>query len=175
MTPLSRLAGSVAAVATVATLALPAAAGARAGEKTLHQTYPRAAELCERVAAGKEGKHLKRLATRVLADCTALQTGFTNAKNTVLSTRAALTAQIVADQAAIAAACPTKFDQPPTCEAARRPKLQAIGALMTQIRQAGRQYYLTVEALNEGFWKQIRALPGERRVRADAPIPELPA
>src|ERR1700716_2224861 len=104
MTPTIRFAGVAAVLAATVTLALPAVAGAKAGDRTFQQTYPVASQLCAKVAAGKEGKRLKRFATQVLADCSALQSGFTAAQSTVLAARAALTAQIAADHAAIAAA-----------------------------------------------------------------------
>jgi hypothetical protein len=172
MIPTSRMAAAVAALAATAALALPAAAGAKAGDRTFQQTYPMASLLCAKVAAGTEGKHLKRFATQVLADCTALQSGFTAAQSTVLAARAALTPQIVADRAAITAACPTPGAQSAPCVHARSINELAIHKLRHQLRHASRRYWRTIELNRRHFWNAIRGLPGERRVHQDLPIAE---
>lgn len=168
----SRMAGALAAVAATAALAFPAAAGAKAGDRTFQQTYPMASMLCAKVTAGKEGKHLKRFATQVLADCAALQSGFTAAQGTVLAARAAITPQIVANRTAITAACPTPTKQPAGCNHARTVNGRAIDTLRHQLAKASRRYYRTIELNRRHFWKAIRALPGEGHAHADLPIAE---
>jgi hypothetical protein len=171
MTLHRRLLGAVAISASAISLAVPGVAGAKAGDRTFQQTYPLASKLCASVAAGTEGKHLKRFATQVLADCTALQSTFTTAQSTVLAARATLTAQITADRAAITTACPTAKDQQPLCVQTRSRQGRALGALKHQLARAARHYYRAIEASRDRFWKAIRALPGEGRVHEDQPIP----
>ena len=174
MTLPRRLLCAVAVSASAISLAVPAVAGAafpKAGDRTFQQTYPLASRLCASVAAGTEGKHLKRFATQVLADCTALQSNFTSAQSTVLAARAAITTQIAADRAATAAACPKPKDQQPLCLQTRRQKNAAIVTLRHQLIRAAHRYYRTIEASRDHFWKAIRALPGEGHVHEDAPIP----
>jgi hypothetical protein len=174
MTLPTRLFGTIAVAATAVSLAIPGVAGAKAGDKTFQQTYPLASKVCAKVAAGTESKHLKRFAAQVTADCTTLLTGFTTAQSTVIAARATLTAQIAADRALTAAACPTPHNQPATCFPTRAGDDAAIEALNKQLAHAIRHYYRTIEAGRDHFWKAIKALPGERHVHADAPIPVLP-
>lgn len=173
MTLPTRLVGIVAVTAAIAPLAVPSAAGARAGDRTFQQTYPVASQLCANVAAGK-AKHLKRFAPQVLADCAVLQNAFNAAHSTVLAARAATAVAITADRAVIAAACPKPLTHRPLCDRTRDPELRAIAALERQQIRAARRYYRTIEANRRIFWRAIRALPGERRVREDAPIAEQP-
>ncbi len=171
-----RVACSVAVATSVATLGIsaPALAGPLAGERTFQQTYPVASVLCARVSAGTEGKHLKRFAARVLADCATLESNFLGAQSTVLSARAAILAQMAADRAAIAAACPVAVKAPrPLCPRTLRIDNAALETLRHQKRAAARRYYRNVEAGRDRFWNEIRALPGEHHARTDAPIPLL--
>jgi hypothetical protein len=174
MTLRRRLLGAAAVSACAISLAVPALAGAatpKAGEKTFQQTYPLASKLCASVVAGTEGKHLKRFATQILADCTTLQTAFTAAQSTVLAARTTLTAQITADRAVVTTACPTPKDTAVLCLQTRSQENKAIAALRAQRLLAVRHYYKTVEANRAAFWHAIRALPGEGHAHADQPIP----
>jgi hypothetical protein len=173
MTLPARLLGAVAVSATAVSLASPAAAGARAGDKTFQQTYPVASKLCAKVAAGTERKRLKRFATQVMADCTALQNTFNTATATVLAARTTLSAQIAADRSIVTAACPKPNNQPPACLQTRAQDDPTIQALRLRLVHAVRHFYRTIEAGRDRFWNAIRALPGERRIREDDPIPIL--
>ena len=176
MTLPRRQLGAVAVLASAISLAVPGVAGAtgtKAGDRTFQQTYPLASKVCASVAAGTEGKHLKRFAAQVLADCTALQSAFTAAQSTVLAARVALTAQIAADRAATTAACPTPNDQRPVCLQTRRQNKAALVTLRHQLVRAAHRYYRTIEASRDRFWKAIRALPGEGHVHEDEPVPVL--
>jgi hypothetical protein len=174
MTLRRRLLGAAAVSASAISLAAPGIAGAatpKAGEKTFQQTYPLASKLCASVVAGTEGKHLKRFAAQVLADCTTLQSAFTTAQTTVLAARTTLTAQITADRAAVTTACPTPKHAAALCLQTRSQENKVIAVLRAQRLLAVRHYYKTVEANRQAFWHVIRALPGEGHVHADQPIP----
>jgi hypothetical protein len=177
MTLPRRLLGVAAVSASAITLAVPAAGATtpKAGEKTFQQTYPLASKVCANVAAGTESKHLKRFATKILADCTLLQSSFTVTQSTVLAARTAITAQIAVDRAAITTACPTTKDKQPVCLQAHASNEPAIGALKRQLRTATRRYYKTIEANRARFWNAFRSLPGEGHVHADLPVPVLPS
>jgi hypothetical protein len=176
MTPPSRIAAVLAAAGAGAALAFPAAAGARAGDRTFQQTFPVASTVCAKVAAGTEGKHLKRFATQVTADCTALQSTFSTAQSTVLAARSAISAQIAADRALTGAACPASAKAPTVaCRHTRAVNDLAIDRLHRQMHHAVRRYYRTIEAARERFWNAIHALPGERRAHQDLPIAQLPS
>jgi hypothetical protein len=169
MTVPKPLTGALALAATTASLASPAMASVKAGDSTFQQTYPVASRVCTEVLAGKR-KHLQRFRTRVLADCTLLETGFTAAQSAVLAARASISAAIAADRAAITTACPAPPAGRPACESTRRSQQLAITALQLQQVAAARVYYRTIETNRRRFWSAIRALPGERHLRGDSPI-----
>ncbi|HWX96739.1 MAG TPA: hypothetical protein VNZ01_07785 [Solirubrobacteraceae bacterium] len=173
MTLRRRLLGSVAVLTCAISLAvagMASAAAPKAGERTFQQTFPQASKVCANVAAGTESKHLKKFAAQILANCTALHTAFTAAQTTVLAARTTLTAQIVADRAAIKTACPTPKDTAALCLNTRAVDGPAIKTLRSQRLLAVRTFYKTVEASREAFWKAFRALPGEGHAHADDPI-----
>lgn len=172
MTLPKRLICAVALAATMASLAAPAMASVKAGDKTFQQTYPLASRICSEVVAGKH-KHLQRFRSRVLADCALLESGFTAAQSIVLATRASVTAAIAADQATLAVACPAPLADLQPCRSTRRAERLAIGALHRQQVLAARRYYRTIEANRHRFWTAIHALPGGHSLRADTPIPQL--
>jgi hypothetical protein len=164
-----RLTGAIAIAATAGSLAIPAAAGARAGDKTFQQTYPLASRLCTEVAAGKR-KHLQRFAPQVAADCALLQTGFTTSQATILAARTSTTSAIAADRAVVSGACPPPMVGKPACENTRHTEHLAIVTLRHQLTAASRHYYFTIEANRHTFWHAIHALRGAAHLRADAPI-----
>ncbi|HEV2973387.1 MAG TPA: hypothetical protein VGX69_00135 [Solirubrobacteraceae bacterium] len=163
---------AVAALAATLVLSISGVAAARAGDRSFQQTFPIASPLCARVAANTEGKRLKRFAPRVSADCGALQSTFTAAQTAVLAVRQAVTPQLTADRAAVAAACPPGR-QSPACRQAHRVNDHAIDVMAHRLQVAARQYYRTIELARERFWNAIHALPPGRHLRADAPIPDL--
>jgi hypothetical protein len=171
MTVRKSLAGAAAVVGVSVSLASPAAAGARAGEKTFQQTFPVASRVCEKVAAGTENAHLKKFATQVAADCATLQAEFSGAQTTVLAVRASVTAGIAADRSSIVAACPTPNDGALSCKLSRAHNTALIKALHHQMTAAARSYWHTVELARHRFWTAIRTLPGNHHIKADLPIP----
>jgi hypothetical protein len=167
----------VAIVAAFA-LALPTAAGAharaaRAGDLTIQQTFPLASQLCAKVAAGTENRHLKRFATQVTADCAALSMAFTTAQAQVLAARAAILPTLTADRAALAAACPNPRVVHQMCHNVHRADDAAIHALAAEMHAAAHAYYISIIIARARFWDAIQALPGEHHVHQDKPI-EIP-
>jgi hypothetical protein len=145
-----------------------------AGDRSFQQTYPIASGLCARLSAGTEGKKLKRYAATVAADCAALESSFTAAQSEVVTLRATLRTKIAADKAAIRNACPAVPVSPrPACLKARKVDGASVAALRLQIHSDARSYYRSAESARHRFWTAIHALPGESRLRADAPIPIL--
>jgi hypothetical protein len=176
MTPPNRLLVAVAVIASAA-VAFPAAASAKMpkpGEATFQQTYPVASNLCAKVAAGTENRHLKADLAVAQTACTALESTFTLAASTVLTARTALEPQIAADKAASAAACST--GQPVlTCNHTRHTDRAAITALAAELRVAKHTYFITVNSARSTFWSAIHTIPGEHRATADLPLPVPPA
>jgi hypothetical protein len=170
MTLPTRLTGAIAIAATAGSLAVPAVAGAKAGDRTFEQTYPVATRLCTEVAAGQR-RHLKRFAPQIAADCALLQTRFTTAQTTIVAARTTITGAIAADRAVIVATCPRAMIGKPACESTRHTESVAIGVLRHQLLAAARHYFLTIEANRHAFWHAIHSLRGASHLRADAPIP----
>jgi hypothetical protein len=168
MTSRSHLGATAAAAAAIATLALPSAAGATAGKKSFNQTYPVASRLCAEVAQGKGPKRLRRNAARVLVDCSALQSSFNASRSAVLLTFASLAAQGSAARAGLAKPCtgPHRL----ACDRTHNKDRHLLGGLSRQHIRAARLYYSSIEASRLSFWSAIRALPGGKDLREDAPI-----
>lgn len=170
MTSLRRLALAVAVPASMLSLAVPAIAGAKAGDNSIQKTYPLATKLCGKVAEGTENKHLKKYATQVTADCAKLTSDFNAAQATVLAARASIEPQIAALKAATKTACPTPGHQTALCHSTRKTNEDAVTVLNRQMHQAARHYYEAVEASRHAFWRSVKSLPGEHHIRTDAPI-----
>jgi uncharacterized protein len=172
MTPPSRIAGALAVLGSAVALVVPAAANAKAGDKTFQQTFPAAALKCERFAAGKERKGLVPFAAQVAADCTALQTAFTNATTTVVTARATIEPPLAAARAALKAACPNPSPKtlPHTCAVAHHANDATIKALAKERQAAVHSYFATIEAARTVFWTAFKTLPGQHGVKADPPL-----
>jgi hypothetical protein len=171
MTP-PRLAGAAAALATAGSLAFTGAAAANAGQKSFAQTYPRASVVCAHVAAGGGPKRLRRAAPAVLADCSALQNGFTTAQATVLTGDASIAAAQATLRTSTRATCVGSGTHSLTCRRTRHKRDRAMARLTAQRVTLARAYFRTVEADRLAFWSAIRALPGGRTLPEDARIPE---
>jgi hypothetical protein len=170
----SRTIALTAVLAATTALALPAAAGAKAGDRTFQKTYPLASSLCARVAANTVGKQTKRVAPAITADCAVLQSSFTTAQSSVLATRAALTPTLTADRAALNGACaPPPGQGQAACQQAHKTNDAPIAQLGRQLRKAARAYYRAIESARLHFWNSVHALRGQKHLHADAPIPQL--
>jgi hypothetical protein len=174
MTPSARFAGALSVAATAAVFAAPAAAtGSRAGEKTFQQTYPVASRLCTEIATGTGQPRLRqrRSAPQVLADCSALQNGFTAAQSALLAAKASIAGARAADKAIARSACAGATASTAACVSTRHRVGQLLNALHTEQIREIHVYYFTVEANRRVFWSALRALPGGSRLREDARIP----
>ncbi len=168
----SRIAAPFVAAALLATFGCSGVAGAAAGDRTFQQTYPLASSLCAKIAAGTEGKRLKRNAAQAQADCATLLSSFESAHSVVLAARAALEPQIAAERAAIRTACPVPRRHPTAaCLNAHAVDGVALSVLRHEKVAAARRYYRSIEAARLTFWAAIHTLRGGAHLRADAPIP----
>lgn len=168
--PLAIVAAAVTAGGSA--LAITGVAGAKAGEKSFGQTYPRASTLCAHVAAGGGPKALRPSSTQVLADCKTLEEGFEKAHDAVVAEQGAFATGLAADQAAIAQVCTPPVPNHRLCRTTRHSEQRAIRALRRQHRAAVRLYYRTAESNRRAFWAAIHILRGGAGIPADAPIPQ---
>lgn len=171
MTP-PKLAGTAATLALAASLTFTAgASAARAGQSSFAQIYPRASVLCAHVTAGRGPQRLRRSAATVVADCTTLQNGFNLARTTVLAGVAQVAAAQAAARAVTRTACAGPAANSTACLHSRHKRDHTLDLLARQRARFARAFFRTVEANRLLFWGEIRALPGGRDVREDAPIP----
>jgi hypothetical protein len=177
MTPPVRIAVPAAIVASVLALALPGAAGAiKAGNDTFQQQFPIASSLCAKVAAGTENKHLAKFVPQVTADCTELQTAFTNAQTAVLAVRASVQPTLTSDRLAIHSACRSVAHASlAACRLSVKADRIQAHALSAQLHAAAHAYFASVEASRKAFWAAIHSLPGQHHATADQPIVVPPA
>jgi hypothetical protein len=160
------------ALTAVCTFAICAVASASAGHRSFEQTYPLASKLCANVAKGGGPKSLRPSKTQVLADCSALQTGFKASQLAVLTTDTSIAHERATQRASVLSACAGALAHKPPCTHARRKARKALEILEQRQIRAARNYYKAVEAARRAFWAQIHALPGGAHVLADKPIPE---
>ena len=115
--------------------------------------------------------------TVVLADCKALETGFTTAQTTMTTARATIAAGIAADRSLITASCPapTTPQTQPVCTRTTSTEKTAIKVLRSQQLAVIHTYFVTINANRHTFWTAVKALPGEAHVKADTPLPVPPA
>jgi hypothetical protein len=141
-------------------LALASAASATPGGKTFPQTYPVAATLCAKVAAGQGGKRLEAHAATVAQACFQLMSAYTAAEGSVTS---AYSSFVQARQAAINTrdeACMNAHiaHSRPACRGARQAFRATMAGLRTTYRVAVVQFHAAVESARLTFWGTIRAL-----------------
>jgi len=176
MTVPKRPLGLLAIAGIAASLVIPAAS-ASATPRTFQQIYPLATRVCANVAAGKASKRVQANATAVLADCKALEEGFTKAQTTMTTARATIAAGVAADHALVTASCPAPAT-PQTqrvCAKTTNTEKTAIKALHSELMVVMHTYFTTINANRHTFWTAIKALPGEAHVKTDTPLPVPPA
>jgi hypothetical protein len=162
--------GSAAAVAAIATLALPGAAGATAGKTSFAHTFPVASHVCTEASRGAGPKRLRHSLAQVMADCSLLQANFNAARASVLAMKAALTAQGAAARAGLAVKCTGAHKHRRACDTAHDQDRAVLARLGRERIRAAHLYYESIEASRKAFWAAIRALPGGNGMREDARI-----
>lgn len=146
------------ALAAVLLFVLPATALAGPFETT----FPRAAALCARIAAGNPPASLAGAPVQSKAACDTLKSAVTSADNTFTAATAGVSAQmrtIIANTAAACAAAQAAGDRA-ACAAARRQARAALRPLLDQWRTAARARRQSLDQARRAFWTRIDALNG---------------
>ena len=150
-----------------ASLVASSSALARAGDRTVDETYPVATALCAKAVAGTLPKRLEPQAAQVTAACNTLQGAFGPLQTAVLSAQTQFTAGLAAVKASIQSACATKGKACRTARIQGRAQRRNLRALH---KLAVKTYYVNVEANRRTFWATIHALRGGRSIKPDKPI-----
>jgi hypothetical protein len=144
---------TILAVVVSAFVLVPAAT---ANARTFEDTYPRAARLCERVAAGQAPRALLGKESLVDLKCADLHAAYDAAEAALATKLADLDAQAAAARATVDQTCATG-----TRVACRQARLQQSIALLTiawQRVQARMVERASLSAANQTFWSAIEEI-----------------
>jgi hypothetical protein len=164
-----------------ALLALPAAASARPANGGFATTYPHAAALCAKAAAGTTPKRLASSAAEVRAACDTLQGDFASSRSAFAATTATLRSQAKTTIATARTACRAAraAKDRAACRAAVKQARLSLRDLRVQLRTAVKARRAALQASRRTFWTAIRSLAGGRTIAPDTadgpdPAPSLP-
>jgi hypothetical protein len=151
------LVGSIAAVGALALLA-PAGASARAGDRTLAETYPVATALCAKARSGALPPRLAGDRAQVLTACDTLENAFGPLVSAVDNAEAAFLTTLANQRTLVATACARPVADAAACRAARTTRRSADAAALAARAIAVTQFHASVKANRDTFWATIRAL-----------------
>jgi hypothetical protein len=149
--------GSIAA-AVALTLTLTASAFARAGDRTVTQTYPVATALCVKAHTGTLPPKLAPSAAAVRAACDALENAFPTLVSTVDGAESTYLSTVSAQKALVATVCAKPVTNKAACEGARATQTSTDGTARTTLQTARTAYHTAIEANRVSFWNTISAL-----------------
>src|SRR5579863_4795716 len=118
----------IAGAALLVSLVLSSSALARAGDRTVDQTYPVATALCVRAHAGTLPPKLALKSTAVIGACSTLINDFATLQSTVDAAEATFLTTVSNQEALVAAACKPPVSDHAACLAARDTKRTTIAA-----------------------------------------------
>ena len=158
-------------------LAIPALAGAHPVKRDFNHTYPHAARLCARVAAGHAPARLAASADKVKAACDTLHASFTDAQTALTTTVTPLRQQANDALVALRATCKqARADHDPAaCQTARDTTRATVKGLRAQVRAAAKPFHEAIRAARKAFWTTIGELRGGSSVAPDATSPPAPS
>lgn len=142
----------------VASLAVSSSALARAGDRSVDQTYPVATTLCARAHAGTLPPKLAPQAAAVISACDTLVNAFAPLQSAVDAAEAAFLTTVSQQKALVAAACPRPVSDHAACHAARETKRTTIAAARSTRLTAATSYRAAIEANRTTFWTTIQSL-----------------
>jgi hypothetical protein len=149
----------VIAVAVVAvSLATSASALARAGDRSVDETYPVATALCTKVHAGTLPPRLASQASAVMGACDTLENAFGPLVVTVESAQSQFLGVVSTQKGLVTAACVRPVSDHGACISARTSARAAIVAARGVDRAAVATFHSSVEANRSAFWTTIQSL-----------------
>ena len=148
--------------AIAVSLTVPGSALARAGGRTLAETYPVATSLCVRATAHPVtlGRRLEPNAAQVIAACQTLDNAFLPLVSTVDTAEAALLNTIAAQKLLVATACPrpVPISEKAACQAARATARTTDAGARSTEQAAVTAFHTAIEANRTTFWSTIASL-----------------
>ena len=142
----------------IASLAVSSSALARAGDRSVDQTYPVATALCARAHADTLPPKLALHASAVISACDTLVNAFAPLQSTVDAAEAAFLTTVSQQKALVAAACTRPVSDHTACRTARDTKTTTITAAATTRLAAATSYRTAIEANRTTFWATIESL-----------------
>jgi len=150
----------IAGAALLASLALSSSALARAGDRTVEQTYPVATALCVGAHAGTLPPKLAPQSAAVIRACDTLINAFAPLQSTVDAAEATFLTTVSQQQDLVAAACKRPVSDHAACVAARETKHTTITNAANTRLSAAMTYRQSIEANRTTFWSTIQSLRG---------------
>jgi hypothetical protein len=148
------VAGATVAVA----LSVVPSALARAGDRTVTQTYPVATALCVKAQANTLPPRLATQAAAVIAACDVLYNGFPPLVTAVDGAESTFLDTVSAQKSLVAAACTKPVTNHPGCRAARLEARGTIKAGRLTTGAAISTFHAGVESNRTTFWTTVQAL-----------------
>jgi hypothetical protein len=152
--------GLVGSIAIAGALALvgPGTVFARAGDRTLAETYPVATALCAKARIGSLPPRLAGARTQVLAACDTLANAFGPLVSAVDAAEGSYLATVANQRSLVAAACARPVANAAACRAARATRRSTDVAALAARASAVAEFRASVRANRDTFWTAIRAL-----------------
>jgi hypothetical protein len=147
------------AVVAVALGAAPAAL-ARAGDRTVSETYTVATALCAKTQSNTLPPRLASQAAAVTAACNTLSNGFPALVTAVDAAESTFLQTASQQKALVAAACARPVSNHPACRAARTTARGTIRAARLTEGAAISLFHAGVESNRTTFWTTIQTLRG---------------
>jgi hypothetical protein len=146
----------VAAIAVM--LTVTASASARAGDRTLVDTYPVATALCAKAHTSALPPKLESKVASMIVACDTLENAFAPLVVTVDAAEAQFLNTVASQRALVAAACTKPVKDHAACEAARTTTQTTDPTALATRQAAVLAFHTAIEANRNTFWTTIAAL-----------------
>lgn len=146
----------VAAIAVM--LTVTASASARAGDRTLVDTYPVATALCAKAHTSALPPKLESKVASMIVACDTLENAFAPLVVTVDAAEAQFLSTVAGQRALVAAACTKPVKDHAACEAARTTAQTTDPTALATRQAAVLAFHTAIEANRNTFWTTIAAL-----------------
>ena len=166
-----RISAYAGAAACALSLGVTSFASANASQRTMANTFPVANKLCMEVKAGGGNARVKANAAAITTDCTTLETTFNELTKTAITGQTTVRAALVANGVTLKTACPKPTTVRAVCRTTRRTVQVSNRKLFIQRFEIAFTYQKGLEAARLAFWTAIKALPGDKGLKADSTIP----
>ena len=144
--------------AVAVSLTMAAGAMARAGDRTVVETYPVATALCAKAHTAALPTRLAPKAAQVITACDTLENAFAPLVSTVDGAEGLYLSTVASQKALVAAACPRPVTNRAACLAARTTARTTDGTARMTLRTAVTTFQNAIEANRLTFWAAIAAL-----------------